>query len=68
MLSELIFTMKRQTATLDKEATRALLEFNDQLNDQKISTSNVEKSKTFLSEKVSKERAIYKLKLRDQTF
>ncbi len=66
MLSQLILTMKRQTATLDKEATRALLEFNDQLNDYKISTSNVEKSKTILSEKVGKERVIYKLKLCDQ--
>ncbi len=66
MLAQLILTMKRQTTTLDKEATRALLEFNDQLNDNKISTTNVEKSKTILSEKVGKERAIYKLKLREQ--
>ena len=66
ILSQLILSMKRQSATVDKEATRALLDFNNGLTDHRVSHSNIEKSKTILSEKVGRERALYKSKLKEQ--
>ncbi len=66
LLGQLILTMKRPSAFLDKDTTKALLDFNTQLNDDRVSTTNVERAKTILSEKVCRERAIYKVKLRDQ--
>ncbi len=66
LLGQLILTMKRQSATLDKEATKSLLEFNTQLNDHKVYSTNVEKAKSILSEKVGKERDVFKMKLKNQ--
>ncbi len=37
-----------------------------QLNDHKVSTINVDRSKTIVSKKVGKEKAMYKFKLKDQ--
>ncbi len=42
LLCQLISTMKCQSATLDKEATIALFDFNMPLNDHKVSTINVD--------------------------